>query len=230
MKVYNWDLNGFETAYNKYYYMESLNNCDGDGHDEDGHFHDTLRECGKASCICAFEDELITYSRLFFESNPIFKHRADNIIKLLNLPIGSTVLVAGCAFGHLLEELSERKMYPYGFDNSEYIQFNIDTEAKFPIHNIDILDTNFVNLIRESTGVMYFDCIITEDLLPTYNNVDNSYNKIFTNLELLLKPNKPLTNIIHIIDENSGHPLIEMNLDLWKEFNPTHRWLNYYGE
>ncbi len=71
MKIYNWDLAGFEKAYSKYYYMPHLSNCV-DGVDEEGHFHDTQQECGRASCVCAFQDENITYSKLFFEQDSIF--------------------------------------------------------------------------------------------------------------------------------------------------------------
>lgn len=225
MKLYTWDLDGFENAYSKYYYKPNLIH----GHDEDGHFHDTLHECGRASCICAFEDEIITYSKLFFENDPIFKIRAQNIISKLNIKPGSTIFVAGCAFGFLMEALSENKMNVAGCDNSPYIQFNIDTESIFPIHNIDILDTNFTDLVRNSTGFMYFDYVITEDVLTSYDETNNSYNIIFNNIGSILKPDKPLSNIVNLVETRCGSPFVGKNLVEWSQINPSYTWLDSYG-
>jgi hypothetical protein len=225
MKIYNWDLQGFENAYSRYYYMPHLNSCV-DGVDEHGHFHSTLGECGKASCVCAFEDEIITYSRLFFEGDTIFQTRAENVINQLNIPIGSSIFVAGCGFGYLMEALSEKRMNVSGCDNSPYIHFNTETESTFPIHNVDVEDVNFVNLIREATGIMYFDYIITEDILTSYN----SYDVIFNNLEGILKVNKPKTNIINIVDTNCSEPFTTKTIEEWQSVNQNYTWLNFYAK
>jgi len=229
MKLFNWDLAGFEFAYSKYYYMPHLSDCV-DGVDEDGHFHDTLHECGRASCICAFEDELITYSKLFFENDPMFKVRAEKIINKLNITPGSSIFVAGCGFGFLMEALSDKRMNVAGCDNSPYIQFNNDTESQFPIHNIDILDSNFTNLIREATGIMYFDYVICEDVLTSYDDTENSYTTIFNNLQSILKPNKPLTNIVNIVDTKCGAPFVSKNLNEWTQVNNNYTWLDANGD
>jgi hypothetical protein len=230
MKLFTWDLEGFEFAYSKYYYMPHLNNCV-DGVDEDGHFHDTLRECGRASCICAFEDELITYSKLFFIQDPLFKTRTEKIINKLNIKAGSNIFVAGCAFGFLLEALSEKKMNVFGCDNSPYIHFNTDTESMFTIHNIDISDNNFHAVVLQETGVQYFDYVITEDVLTSYdNNGEPSINNILQNMKSILKVDKPLTNIINIVDVNCGGPFNKKPLNEWKEINPNHTWLNFDGD
>ena len=225
MKLYTWDLAGFELTYKKYYYMPHLSNCDETGHDEDGHFHDTLHECGKASCICAFEDEMITYSRLFFEDDPIFENRATKIIEKLNIPAGSSIFVVGCAFGYLMESLSDRRMNVFGCDNSPYIHFNTDTESSYPIHNIDVEDSNFTNLVRESTGMMYFDYVISEDMLTSYD----SYDTIFTNLQSILKPTKPLTNILHLVETRCKEPFVVKSINDWKLVNTNHTWLDSDG-
>ena len=228
MKLFTWDLDGFELAYKRYYYMPHLSNCV-DGVDDDGHFHDTLHECGRASCICAFEDEMITYSRLFFENSSQFEIRANKLIENLNIPNGSSIFVVGCAFGYLMEKLSDKRMNVSGCDNSPYIHFNTDTESTFPIHNIDVLDSNFTNLVRESTGVMYFDYVISEDILTSYDNEGDSYNTIFLNLQSILKPSKPLTNIIHFVDTNCGVPFVNKNLQEWKQINTNHTWFDSDG-
>lgn len=224
MKIYNWDLEGFEKAYSKYHYMPHLSNCT-DGVDEHGHFHDTQHECGRASCICAFEDEMITYSRLFFEKDPIFKHRVENLISGLNIPVGSKIFVGGCGFGYLMEQLADKRMNVWGCDNSPYIQLNIDTEASYPIHNIDLLDSNFIDLIRQETGVYYFDYVITEDVLTSYS--EESYPIFFSNLEGILNPNKSKKNIVHIVDTNCGSMFIQKQLSEWNLVNENHTWLNH---
>jgi hypothetical protein len=224
MKIYTWDLKGFEKAYRKYYYMPHLSGCV-DGVDEHGHFHDTQNECGRASCICAFEDEMITYSKLFFEKDPIFKHRAENLISELNIPAGSKIFVGGCGFGYIMEQLADKRMNVWGCDNSPYIQLNIDTEASYPIYNIDLLDSNFVDLVRQDTGVYYFDYVITEDVLTSYS--EESYPTFFTNLESILHPNKPKKNVIHIVDINCGDMFIQKSLQDWSLVNEDHTWLNH---
>ncbi len=226
MKLYNWDLAGFENAYSKYYYMPHLSSCDEDGHDEDGHFHDTMHECGRASCICAFEDEHITYSRLFFEGDSIFKTRAENIISSLNIPIGSKILVIGCAFGYLLEELANRRMNVWGCDTSPYIHLNTDTESTYPIYNVDVTSVGFVNEIREQTGIQYFDYAITEDVLTSYDE----YGDIFSNIQSVLNPNKSLKNIIHIVDTNCGLPFVGKSLSDWNLTNDSYTWLDGNGK
>jgi hypothetical protein len=225
MKLYTWDLNGFENAYSKYYYMPHLNSCV-DGVDDDGHFHATMGECGRASCICAFEDEHITYSRLFFEGDDIFKIRAENIVAGLNMPIGSKVLVIGCAFGYLMEELGNKRMNVWGCDTSPYIHLNTDTESTYPIYNVDVTSETFVQEIREQTGIQYFDYIITEDVLTSYDY----YNDIFSNVESVLNVNKSLKNIIHIVDTKCGSPFIGQSLVEWNTVNENHSWLDGNGK
>lgn len=228
MKLFIWDLAGFEHTYIKYYYMPHLSECV-DGVDDHGHFHDTLHECGRASCVCAFEDEMITYSRLFFENSLIFENRANKIIESLNIPIGSTIFVAGCAFGHLMEKLSEKRMNVFGCDDSPYIHFNTDTEALFPIHNIDVLDPNFSGIVNQLMGVNHFDYIISEDVLTSYNNISGSYDTIFSNLESILNPAKSLSNIIHIVDTNCSTPFVNKSIDDWKELNSNYSWFDSDG-
>lgn len=227
MKLFTWDLDGFEMAYSKYYYMSHLNSCDDDGIDEHGHQHTTLGECGKASCICAFEDEIITYSKLFFEDDPTFNIRAENIINKLNIKMGSSIFVAGCAFGFLLEAFADKKMNVWGCDNSGYIHFNTETESIFTIHNIDITSNNFNNDVLSQLGVQYFDYVITEDVLTSYdNNSEPSLNIILQNMESILKPDKPLSNIIHLVETRCVTPFLSQPLYEWKQINTNHTWLD----
>lgn len=226
MKLHTWDLDGFEMAYSKYYYMPHLNSCDADGIDEHGHQHTTLGECGKASCICAFEDEIITYSKLFFENDPTFKLRAESAINKLNMKPGSSIFVAGCAFGFILEALADKKMNVWGCDNSPYIHFNTETESIFNIQNIDITSNTFKDDVLNEIGVQYFDYVITEDVLTSYdNNGTQTIDDILQNMVSILKPGKPLQNIIHFVDTNCGVPFLTQSLDDWKNINNNHTWL-----
>lgn len=225
MKLYNWDLAGFENAYSKYYYMPHLSDCE-DGVDGDGHFHDTMHECGRASCVCAFEDEHITYSRLFFEGDKIFSIRAENIINGINISVGSKILVIGCAFGYLLEELANKRMNVWGCDNSPYIHFNTDTESTYPIYNLDVTSNTFINDVREQMGMQYFDYIITEDLLTSYDE----YTDIFSNIQGLLNPNKSLKNIINLVETNCGLPFVGKSIEDWRLVNDNYSWVDSNGK
>ncbi len=124
-----------------------------------------------------------------------------------------------------METLADKRMNVWGCDNSPYIQLNIDTEASYPIHNIDLLDSNFIELIRQETGVYYFDYVITEDVLTSYS--EESYPTFFTNLEGILHPNKSKKNIIHIVDTNCGSMFTQKSLEEWNLVNEKHTWLNH---
>ena len=124
-----------------------------------------------------------------------------------------------------MEQLADKRMNVWGCDNSPYIQLNIDTEASYPIYNIDLLDSNFVDLVRQDTGVYYFDYVITEDVLTSYS--EESYPTFFTNLESILHPNKPKKNVIHIVDINCGDMFIQKSLQDWSLVNEDHTWLNH---
>lgn len=207
-QIYSWDRQGFEAAYWRYYYK--------------------LKGCGASaprSCRC--HDSYVTYSRKFFETNGMFAERAKKVIDKLNLHENSSILVVGCALGYLMEEFKKLKMNPYGFDNSTYIRGIKNSEkVQFDIPNIDILSNNIVNEVNREFNFSQFDCIVTEDVLPSHD----SYNQIFANCELLLKPDIPKTNIIHIVETNVGTPFIKKTLDQWKLENINHTWLNQNGD
>lgn len=206
-QIFNWDRQGFESTYWQYYYK--------------------LKGCGASaprSCRC--HDSYVTYSRKFFPTNAMFTERATKIVNKLNLSTGSTVLVAGCALGYLMEELDKLGMLVYGFDNSTYIRGVKNAEkVKFEIANIDLLSNSFVVDVDRNFGLKQFDCVITEDVLPSHD----SYNKIFSNCELVLKNGLSKNRIVHIVETNVGAPLIQKSLQEWKSLNPNHTWLDVNG-
>ena len=206
-QIYTWNKKGWEDAYSMEIYK--------------------LRGCGAAmprNCKC--QTTFITYSRKFFDTNSLFNERARKVIEKLSLQKGSTVLVVGCALGYLMEEFERLGYVPYGFDNSQYINgLKGKEKIRYDIPNIDILSNNIIQDIDKHFDVTTFDCVITEDVLPSHD----SFTKIFENCELLLKSGKPKTNIVHIVQENAEAPMTSYNLEQWKALNQNHTWLNQNG-
>jgi len=211
-QIYRWDLQGFRDSYLKYYYLQ--------------------KECGASHIkLCKCTGRMETYSRKFFTSMELFRLRATNIAVGTQMPVGSSILVAGAALGFLMEEFEKLGMKVHGFDNSNYIQQQIrlpknPNDVKFPIHDIDLLSNTFVNQIRTATGVQHFDYIITEDVLTSHDSFDEIMNKC----ETLLKPTKPKTNIIHLVDLTPGLTFTKKTVAEWITVEPTHTWTDTSGE
>lgn len=204
-QIYNWNVQGFRNSYEKYYYKPQ--ECK----------TKYIRHCG---CTGRME----TYTRNFFTSMKLFQDRATHIVNHFELAPGSRVLVGGCAFGFLMEELQKLGMIPYGFDNSTYIQQLAKAnknpiKVQFPIHNIDIADIQFVQKIQQTTGHNTFDCFITEDVLPSFDN----FTQIMTNCNAVSQ------KVFHIVDLNCGEEFTNKSILEWIEVNPSHTWANHEG-
>lgn len=204
-QIYNWNVQGFRGAYEKYYYK--------------------AREC-RAKIIrnCSCTGRMETYSRNFFTSMKLFDHRAQYVVDHFQLAPGSRVLVAGCGFGFIMEGLQKLGMIPYGFDNSPYIQQlakdrKNPMKIQFPVHNINIESTNFVQDIQQATGHTSFDCIITEDLLPSFD----SFTQIINNCNAVSQ------KVFHIIDLECGEEFTNKTITDWIAVNPLHTWANNEG-
>jgi 2-polyprenyl-3-methyl-5-hydroxy-6-metoxy-1,4-benzoquinol methylase len=208
MLLYTWDKAGFEKAYWRQYYRQ--------------------RGCGAArahNCRCAEVD--ITYSRLFFEDDQLFNVRAQNIVTNCNIPEGSDIFVGGCALGFLMEALKTLGMNVWGCDSSRYIHTIKNKEkVKFAIHDVSLTEAQFVTKTRNATGAMWFDYVITEDVLTSHD----SYTGIFNNIEGILNPSVPKSNIIHLVDTNALPPFEQKTLEEWRTLNANHTWLNGLGE
>lgn len=209
MQTYTWDKAGFEASYAKHYYK--------------------LRGCGavhRKSCACT--DSVITYSRTFFEDDNIFKLRAEKIDALINPNAGTNVLVLGCALGFLMEELNSRGFNVWGVDNSQYIHTiknQPDNRNRLAIHNVSVLDNNFITEVKRLCKVNYFDVIITEDLLTSHDE----FASIITKCEQLLDTAAPKTNIIHIVDLTTNPPFTVKSAADWKATAPQHCWMDSFG-
>ena len=206
-QIYTWNKEGFENSYWKYFYK--------------------LRGCGASrahNCRCT--DTYITYSRNFFETNEMFKERATKVVNKLSLPVGSKVLVVGAALGYIMEEFKKLGMEPYGIDNSQYIKSIKNKEkVKFDIDDIDITDNNFMNSMNRLVGVTQFDCIVTEDVLPSHDN----WTKIFQNCEAVLKPELNKNRIVHIVEVNASGDFVSKTHEQWAALNTNHTWLDQNG-
>lgn len=207
-QIYTWDRQGFEAAYSRYYYK--------------------LRGCGastRSNCKC--QDSYITYSRNFFDTNDMFKERAMKVIEKLQLQPGSKVLVVGCGLGYIMDELLKLKMVPYGFDNSNYIKGAKHQEkVSFDIADIDILSNSFKQDLNRAFKISEFDCIITEDVLPSHDTFD----KIFSNCESALKSGTPKTHVVHLVQTDATAPFTSHSLNEWKALKLDHTWLNQNGD
>lgn len=163
----------------------------------------------------------MTYSRLFFEDYPLFQTRATNIVNGLNIPEASTILVAGCAFGFLVEEFNKLEMNAWGFDNSRYIQQQKRLESTIAVHDIDLGSARFVNDVQRKIKVNRFDYIITEDVLTSY--ADNELNALLRNCERIA------TNVVHIVAQEAFPEFNVKPLATWRAMEPTHIWLDFNG-
>lgn len=206
-QIYTWDKAGFEDAYWKYFYK--------------------IRGCGASRAHnCKCNDTYISYSRDFFETNEMFKERAVKVVNHLSLAPGSKVLVAGAALGYLMEELQKLGMVPYGIDNSQYIKSIKNKEkVKFDIDDVSIISNTFMTEMAREVGTTQFDCVITEDVLPSHD----SWTKIFQNCEAVLKPGLNKSNIVHIVEVNAAGEFTSKTLAQWKALNTNHTWLDQNG-
>jgi len=204
-QIYNWNLQGFHGAYEKYVYKQ--------------------RGC-KAKMIknCVCNGRMATYCRQYFTSMKLFELRAQRIIQHFNLAPGSRILVGGCALGFLMEELQKLGMTVYGFDNSNYIQQlakdpKNPEKIKFPIYDIDLASTNFAQEIQNTTGHSTFDCIVTEDVLPSFDE----FSQIIANCNLISQ------KVFHIVDLDCGEDFTNKTSTEWIAINLSHTWANHEG-
>lgn len=163
----------------------------------------------------------MTYCRAFFDDYPLFQTRANNLVNSLSLQEGATILVAGCAFGYLVEELNKKEMIAYGFDNSQYIQTHKRLEATIAVHNIDLGGRNFAAEVRRKTKINRFDWIITEDVLTSY--ADSELTELLNNCDQIAD------NVAHIVAQEAYAEFNIKPLNTWRALKPTHTWLDFNG-
>lgn len=208
MQIFTWNKAGFEQMYWRQYYKQ--------------------RGCGQArahNCRCSEVD--ISYSRLFFEGDNLFKERAQKIVARLNLNAGMDVFVIGCGLGFLMEELRALGINVYGCDNSAYIHsIKHKEKSSVTILNISATSNTFTSDVQKATGALWFDAVITEDVLTSHDE----FNTILTNCESIVNTSIGNQNIVHIVAANANSPFTSKTMSQWREVNPTHTWLDINGD
>lgn len=156
----------------------------------------------------------------------MFKERAVKIVDKISLPVGSKVLVVGCALGYLMEELQKLGMECYGIDNSTYIRsVKAKEKATFEISDVSIISDRFMIEMNREVKVTQFDCIITEDVLPSHS----AWTSIFTNCESVFKPGLNKNRIVHLVEANAATGFTSKTLPQWKALKSDHTWLDQNG-
>lgn len=163
----------------------------------------------------------MTYSRLFFEGMNTFAVRAENLVNTLGLEVGDTVLVGGCGFGYLVEELNKLEINAWGFDNSRYIHQKKRTESTIGVYDLDLGAPNFVSMTRNKTKINQFDYIITEDVMTSY--ADGELAPLFNNCDAIA------TKVVHTVCLQAFPEFNVKTLDQWRAIKPSHTWLNEEG-
>lgn len=220
---YNWDEQGFKKTYYRYrhdpVYPSGWTRCP-----KNEMLYckctnpQTLPEPSRSSLDDRYN---MTYCRAFFDDYPLFSERAVNLISALSLAEGTTILVAGCAFGYLVEELNKREMIAYGFDNSRYIQQKKRLESTIAVHDIDLGSRNFVSEVRRKTKINRFDYIITEDVLTSF--ADAELDPLLDNCNLIAD------NVVHIVAQEAFPEFNVKTLTQWRAIRPSHTWLSFKG-
>lgn len=164
----------------------------------------------------------MTYSRLFFEGWSMFEDRAKNVVDSLNLEVGTTILVAGCGFGYLVEELNKLEMNAWGFDNSRYIHQKKRTESTIGVYDLDLSAPNFVTMTRNKTKMNRFDVILTEDVMTSF--ADNELQPLFDNCDAIAD------KVVHTVSLQAFPEFNIKTLDQWRALKPTHTWLTEDGK
>ena len=97
---------------------------------------------------------------------PLFRRRAEIIRQTYN---PTTVLVIGCGWGFLVDELRNKNIEAWGADLSEYAIRKAHTEVPDSYRHIEKADgRNARHLQRVGPG--YFDLAVTEDVLTVCSN------------------------------------------------------------
>lgn len=111
-----------------------------------------------------YEYEELMYTD--YHKYEFFKTRANKIANLY--PNKETsILIAGCGFGYLVEELLELGYEKvYGFDASNYALDKVLSDFRYRVMKGNILYPQNLQAICNFVGVDKFDLAITEDCLP----------------------------------------------------------------
>lgn len=194
----------------------------------------------------------VGYGRVYAEvfrsplvpGNTEFTERRDHLIALGMAPT-DRILVAGCAFGFLIEAFHDA-----GYDNvwgveySTHIENNRATESRGDVLFVedDIRGGGRVRAaLRNLTGDDEFDWIVSESVMESYDpgaEMDGLLNAA----ETVLTIGKPQSNIVHLVmdvmtdaegaareprDQWIDPAFSQFTLAEWNAIRPAHTWMSY---
>lgn len=167
-----------------------------------------------------------------------YKQRKDWAALGFQITPASQVLVVGCGYGYLIEELKAAGLNKvYGLDYSTYLQANwaanASPQTQIVWADALALDSSQVkNAMRSTFGTNTFDYIITDSMLESFT--DQELAALWPALESRLARNTPINHIIHIVDDlkPGDNPTVNLRwltLQEWAALRPTHSWLSANG-
>lgn len=159
------------------------------------------------------EDGVITYGRAFFGDDLAarFSARADAIFRLGVTP-GDRVLVVGCAFGFLVEQLVDRGVDAWGVDTSPFIYDAMTDETRCDIR-LRIFSENPYEEV---------DWVIDEDAANSHS--DDELDEFYRYMEDLV----PSGRVIHLVTpgDHGDSAVNWKSLEEWRATAPDHHWID----
>jgi hypothetical protein len=164
----------------------------------------------------------------------IFGRRFRALTSLFPIGLTDRIIVAGCAFGYLIERFHDAGfLLCWGIDSSSDIENRKGTEARGDVLWVsdEMSGVGRVrNKLNQLTGGREFDWIITESMLESYE--DAEVQTILNVCEGALLPGRPVDHCIHIVasKEDPTAPGFDpafnwKTLAEWNAMRPSHSWL-----
>jgi len=162
-----------------------------------------------------------------------FEARWQSLVTTFGIQTTDRVLIAGCAFGFLIEVANDAG-YPnvWGIDSSSEIASRRGVESRGDVLFVedDIRGGGRVRAaLRSLTGDDIFDWIISEDLVPGYTVPE--LEPLLDAAETILEGTQPLSNIVHLMTilvpgKSGDSSQTWMTLTEWNAVRPAHSWVD----
>lgn len=183
--------------------------------------------------------QLLTYGRAYAENAgdtltddlTLYEYRVFRLRVRWNFKRTDRILVLGCGFGFLID-VFRKEGFPnvFGLENSPWIWDNMKRE-KDPatvIVRADIRQRSLGPLhrqLRKFTGGCYFDWVLTEGVLESYE--DEELPLLLDRSEVFLNPVHPEVRVIHMVAVNRDlDPVYNLKTPAeWEAVRPTHSWI-----
>ena len=165
-------------------------------------------------------------------------HKRVDVLETLGIQPTDRILIAGCAFGFIIEILKERG-YPnvYGVDSSSHIESNLGAVADGDsvIISDDITGVGRVkSALKKATGDDEFHWVISESVLESYE--DKEITTITGSIATYMYNTEPVSQAVHFVmdvidparpDEYIDPAFNQKTLEEWNAMNPDQTWISY---